>query len=262
MNNIMNPGSVWVGGGPKKDAVLTPVNLDWDQSHGLIKLKHVEGRIIVAIDIEKKNQHSFEDGTVIRIERKYNNFNRRETEPVNATVVSAENIPEGSEILIHHNSNHETNLIRNYQSLSGKVEADSIRYFSIAENEAFVWHDGKEWKPLPGYDFALRVFRPYNGSLQGIEPEQIKNTLYLTTGEYKGLICHTIKYVDYELVFQDRNNRENRLIRVRTNGDEKTKREEEIVCINHDLTNKLNRGELYVGLSRSDAKPVIQLINY
>lgn len=225
------------------------------------KLLHTAGRIIVAIDTEKKNQHAFEDGTVIRIERKYNNFNRRHTEPVNAIVVSAENIPEGSEVLIHHNSNHETNMILNYQSLSGKVEADSVKYFSISETDAFVWYDGKEWQPLPGFDFALRVFRPYLGSIQGIEPEQIPNTLYLTTGEYKGLICHTIKYVDYELIFQDKNNRENRLIRVRTNGDEKTKREEEIVCINHNLTKELNDGKLFVGLTKIDAKLLNEYIN-
>ena len=223
------------------------------------KLKHTDGRIVVAIDMEKKNQHAFEDGTVIRIERKYNNFNRRHTEPVNAIVVSAENIPEGSEVLIHHNSNHDTNRILNYQSLSGRVEADSVKYFSISENDAFVWFDGKHWQPLPGFDFALRVFRPYLGSIQGIEPEQINNTLYLTTGEYKGLICHTIKYVDYELIFQDKNNRENRLIRIRTNGDEKTKREEEIVCINHNLTRELNEGRLYVGLDKSTAKPINEL---
>lgn len=223
------------------------------------KLLHTEGRMVVAIDMEKKNQHAFEDGTVIRIERKYNNFNRRHTEPVNAIVVSAEHIPEGSEVLIHHNANHETNRILNYQSLSGAVEADSVKYFSISENEVFVWHDGKDWHPLPKYDFALRVFRPYLGSIQGIEPEQIKNTLYLTTGEYKGKICHTLKYVDYELIFQDRNNRENRVIRVRTNGDEKSKMEEEIVCVNHNLTRELNEGKLFVGLSTSDAKPINKL---
>lgn len=220
------------------------------------KLTHVEGRIIISLDTERKNQHAFEDGTVIRIERKYNNFNRRETEPINAVVVSAEHIPEGSEILIHHNANHEANLINNYQSLSGKVEADSVKYYSISETEAFVYYDGKEWQPLPGYDFALRVFRPYLGTLQGIEPELIKNTIYMTTGEYKGLICHTVFAVDYEIIFQDFNNRENRVIRVRTNGDPKTKREEEIVCINHGLTKEYNEGKLWIGLSKSDAKPI------
>lgn len=228
------------------------------------KLTYVEGRIIVALDVEKKNWHQFENGTKIRIERKYDNFNRRHTEPINAIVVSAEHIPEGSEILIHHNSNHETNLIHNYQSLSGNVEASSIKYYSISEHDAFVWRekDGMEWMPLPGFDFALRLFRPYSGKLiQGIEPELIANTLLMTTGKYKGLVCHTIRAVDYEIIFQDLNNRENRLIRVRTNGCEKTKREEEIVCINHKLTQELNRGEIYAGLTPSDAKQVVQLIN-
>jgi len=223
------------------------------------KLTHTTGRIIIKMDTEKKNWHQFEDGTKIRLERKYDNFNRRHTEPINAIVVSAENIPEDSEILIHHNANHETNLIHNYQSLSGKAQADSIRYYSISESDAFVWRNGGEWMPLPGYDFALRVFKPYTGPLEGIEPELVKNTLYMTTGEYNGLICHTIRAVDYEIIFQDTNNRESRLIRVRTNGDEKAKREEEIVCINHNLTKELNEGRLYVGLDKSTAKPINKL---
>src|SRR5690349_1604677 len=124
-------------------------------------LTHVENRIIVSIDLDKKNWHQFDDGTKIRIERKYDNFNMRHVNPVNAIVVSGNGLTEGSEVLVHHNAIHETNLINNYQSLSGKAIASNIKYYSILENEAFAWHDGNEWKPLPGFDFALRVFKAY-----------------------------------------------------------------------------------------------------
>ena len=66
------------------------------------KLKHVEGRIIVSVDHESKNSHKFADGTVIRLERDYNNLNRRQTQPTNAIVISGKDISKGSEILIHH----------------------------------------------------------------------------------------------------------------------------------------------------------------
>lgn len=223
------------------------------------KLVHIEGRIIVSVDMNYKNFHTFQDGTKISLERKYDCFDQKYKQPVNAIVVSAEHIPEGSEILIHHNATHETNIIHNYQKLSGTTEAADIRYFSILESEAFVWRNEDEWRPLPGYDFALRVFRPYKGTLHGIEPTLIKNVLFVTTGEYKGLICHTLKAVDYELIFQDTTGREKRLIRIRTNGDPKTQREEEIVAISHGLTDEYSKGELLVGLSKSDAKPINEL---
>lgn len=178
------------------------------------KLKHIESRIVVKMDMNYKNSHTFEDGTKIRLERRFDNFDNRYTQPINAIVVSADNIPDGSEILCHHNVGHPTNQIFNYQPLSGDVQASDIRYFSISVDEAFVYRekDSTEWRPLPGYDFALRVFKPYLGTIQGIEPTLIKNTMLMTTGEYKGLICHTLKYCDYELIFQDLNGRESRLI--------------------------------------------------
>jgi hypothetical protein len=223
------------------------------------KLGYTEGRIIVQVDMEYKNSVAFADGTKIRLERKYDNFDQKYTQPVNAIVISGKDIPEGSEILIHHNATHATNFIHNYKPLSGKNEASDIKYYSILETEAFAWRNGDEWQPLPGYDFALRVFRPYFGPLDGIEPTQIKNTLYLTTGEYKGLICHTVKAADYEIIFQDTNGRERRLLRTRTNGDPKRQMEEEVVAINHKLTEELYDGKIYVGLNKSDAKPVNEL---
>lgn len=225
------------------------------------KLIHTEGRIVVKVDVESKNSHTFQDGIKIRLERKYDNFNQRYTQPVNAIVVSAETIPGGSEILIHHNACHDTNKIFNYVPLSGKETGGDIKYFSIREDEAFAWLDKTEWHPLPGFDFALRVFKPYNGILQGIEPTLIKNVLYITTGHYKGLVCHTLMASDYEIIFQDVNGREGNLIRVRTSEDKKAQREEEISVIDHSLTEQVLNRELLVGITIKDAKPLIQLIN-
>lgn len=225
------------------------------------KLRNVEGRIVVSVDIEAKNWHTFEGGITIRRERKYDNFNLRFVNPVNAIVVSAENIPEGSEILIHHNSTHDTSRIFNFQSLSGDEIASNIRYFSIPEAEAFAWYDkeSKSWQPLPGFDFALRVFKPYKGILEGVEPTLIKDCLYVTTGEYKGLICRTLKSCDYQIIFQDTNGREGNLIRFRSVEDLKTQRELEIVAIDHTLTEQLQNGDLIVGITKSDAKPLKEI---
>jgi hypothetical protein len=83
----------------------------------------------------------------------------------------------------------------------------------------------------------------------------------MTTGEYKGLVVRTIKAVDYEIVFREPNTgQESRLIRCRPNGvqhkEERLRREEEVVAIDHGLTQKLKDGQIIIGLSKKDAKPL------
>jgi hypothetical protein len=227
------------------------------------KLTHVEGRIIIKMDMEYKNSHTFEDGTKIRLERKYDNFDEKYTRPINAVVVSAENIPEGVEVLVHHNCTHDTNRIFNYQQLSGKVEASDIRYFSIKEDEAFAWYDeeSKRWMPIKGFDFALHVFKPYKGILEGIEPTPIKNTLWVTTGEYKDKACMTLVASNYKIIFQDRNGREGNLIRFRSEENPITMRECEVVLFHHEYTEKILSGQYYVGVTISDAKPLKEYLH-
>jgi len=67
----------------------------------------------------------------------------------------------------------------------------------------FAWHDGKDWQPLKPFDFALRIFKPYKGAIQGIEPTLINDTLFVTSGELKGKAVKTIKASDYQIVFQN-----------------------------------------------------------
>ena len=220
-------------------------------------LKHIEGRVIVSVDLEAKNWHSFEDGTKIRLERQFNELNRRLTEPVNAIVISAENIPQGSEILVHPNAPTETNKIHNYLPFSGDALESNIQYFSIPEDQCFAYfNESGEWQTLPPYETALRVFKPYQGFLTGIDPTQYSETLFVTSGRLSGQVVKTVKAADYEVVFQDKNGREGRLIRFRPDGDPKTKREEEAVAILNVETELVNKGELFVGLSTKDAKPL------
>lgn len=222
-------------------------------------LKHVEGKVIVQVDLESKNWHVFESGIKIRRERQYDNLNKRETHPVNAIVISGENIPAGVEILVHPNAPSETNKINNYAKLSGKEEDSDIKYYSIPEDQCFIWRDeNNQWQPLPPYDTALRVFKPYTGFIEGIEPTKLKNTLYVTSGEYKGKVVATLDACDYQIVFQDVTGREGNIIRFRPNGCEKTQREPEAIAILNEITDKVNSGEYYVGLTTSDAKPIKQ----
>lgn len=227
------------------------------QKDNMENLKHVEGKIIVKVDHESKNSHRFADGTVIRLERDYNNLNRRETQPTNGIVISGENIPSGSDILVHHNATSETNRIHNYIPLSGKETSSDIKYYSIPEEQCFLWRDENNiWQPIAPYETALRVFKPYKGILHNIEPSVLKNTLYVTSGNLKGKVVATIEAVDYVVVFQGINGTEEQIIRFRPNGDAKTKREPEAIAVMNELTEKIKKGEYYVGIEVKDAKPI------
>lgn len=216
-----------------------------------VSLKHVYGKVVIKIDMESKNTHTFSDGTVIRRERKYNNFNFREVNPSNAIVISAENIPAGAEILVDYTSIHDSNRIFDYES--GSLD---INFYSVKEEECYAWREGKgEWKPTTNCEFGLRIYKPYEGVIKGVEPTFIKDILYVTTGNLKGNVVNTLKGCDYQIVFQNDEGKEGALIRFKHSEDEGFDREE-IICINHELTEKVKKGKLYIGYTPSDAKPL------
>jgi hypothetical protein len=233
------------------------------------RLTHVERRILLKVDLNFKNNHTFSNGVTIKLERRYENFDRKYTEPVSGEVISGEGIPKGSLILFHHNGCREENEILNHGQLSGEEIASDIKYFSVVEEECYAWKDADgEWQPMPTFDFALRVFEKYEGIIQGIEPTLIKDTLYMRTGEYAGKVVRTLKATDYEIVFREPNTgQESRLIRCRPNGDykwisgdEKMGREPEVVAIDNNLTKKVNNKQVLIGLNKSDAKPINEYI--
>lgn len=224
-----------------------------------MSLKSVSGRVVIRIDIESKNSWKFSNGTTIRLERQYNNFNRRETTPTNAIVVHSEFIPEGSEILVHQNATNESNRIYNHQQSS---DIGDIRYYSIPEDHCFIWKDTDgNWQPLPPYETALRVFRPYKGLISAIEPTLLKDTLWVTSGELKSTCVATLKASDFQVVFQDSNGKEGNVIRFRPYGDEKHEREPEAIAILNAETKNIKEAKLYVGLSPSDCKPLNEFIH-
>ena len=218
-----------------------------------MKLKAPSNRVIIKIDLESKNSHTFKDGTKIKLERVYDNFNMRYVKPVNAEVVDAKDIPTGAEILIHHNATHDTYKIFNYQRPTTEASSD-IQYFSIPIEECFMWREGKGsiWNALNNFVTALRIFKPYNGMLEGIEPEVMNNKLYITSGELKGKAVNTVISSDYEIIYQNEDGTEGRIIRLRYFPDGNDRNE--ITAINDNLTELVKNGDLWVGYSKSDAK--------
>jgi len=213
-------------------------------------LRHIEGKVIVKVDVDGKDSWTFENGQKIEYKRRFNNFNQRETQPVNAFVISGEGMKKGSEILIHANSIHDTNRIFDY-----KEDNKSVQYFSIQNEMCFAWYDEdkKEWQPLPPYELALRVFEPYDGIITNIEPKQLKDTLFVLSGEFKNKVVRTLVACDYQIIYQGKNGREQSLIRFRPSGTEE--REAEAIAILDEITEKVLSGKLLIGFTTSDAKP-------
>ena len=213
-----------------------------------------EGRIIISLDRESKNSHTFQSGLKIRLERDWNNLNRRETQPVNAFVIDGEDIKPNSEILIHPNATHATNQIFDFKKLSGVVEGSDIKYYSVPSDKCYAWYDEDEkvWKPLRNFDFALRVYKPYDGPILGIDPELIPDVLYVATGEFKGQVVHTLKACDYEIIFQGRDGAEERLIRFRHFPGQDNEREE-VIAVSQYLTSLVDQGNLIIGLTPTTA---------
>jgi hypothetical protein len=218
-----------------------------------MKLKAPSNRVIIKVDLESKNSHTFKDGTKIKLERVYDNFNMRYVKPVNAEVVNAKDIPVGSEILIHHNATHDTYKIFNYQRPTAEASSD-MQYFSIPIEECFMWRDkkGSTWNALNNFITGLRIFQPYTGFLEGIEPTLVKNKIYVTSGELAGNVVGTVISSDYEIIYQDDDGTEGKIIRLRyyPEGNDRN----EVISIEHEMTNKVKTGELLVGYSISDAK--------
>jgi hypothetical protein len=177
----------------------------------------------------------------------------RYVKPVNAEVVDAKDIPTGAEILIHHNATHDTYKIFNYQRPTTEASSD-IQYFSIPIEECFMWREGKGsiWNALNNFVTALRIFKPYKGMLQGIEPEVMNNKLYITSGELKGRAVNTVISSDYEIIYQNDDGTEGRIIRLRYYPDGNDRNE--IIAINDNMTELVENGDLWVGYSKSDAK--------
>ncbi len=223
-----------------------------------MKLKAPSNRVIIKVDLESKNSHTFKDGTKIKLERVYDNFNMRYVKPVNAEVVDAKDIPSGSEILIHHNATHDTYKIFNYQRPTTEASSD-IQYFSIPIEECFMWREekGSSWNALNNFVTALRIFKPYKGILDGIEPEIMNNKLYITSGELKGRAVNTVISSDYEIIYQNDDGTEGRIIRLRYYPDGNDRNE--IIAINDNMTELVENGDLWVGYSKSDAKQLKEL---
>lgn len=217
-------------------------------------IKAIWKRIFISVKMDLKSFHSFNDGTKIILNRDVDNFDKKYVRPVNGIVIDSDIIPKGAEILIHHNATHGTYELPDYKGFDGEYISSNEKFFSIPESECFAWRLGNEdWKPMKGFEFGLRIFKPYTGTLSGILPTIIKNKLLITTGEFKDVAVMTKSACDYEIIYQGEDGKEKRLIRLRHFNEPENIREE-IIAKDHETTKRINDGSLLVGLNINDCK--------
>tara|TARA_R110000868_G_scaffold180622_2_gene421249 strand:+ start:6549 stop:7376 length:828 start_codon:yes stop_codon:yes gene_type:complete len=219
-------------------------------------LKHTKGRVIVVADKEQKNYTSFSDGTTIRLERDYNNLDRKYTQQCLGKVIDAESIPKGSLVLFHHNALHDTYKVFNHSLLDGQEITSGVSIYSIPENQCYLYKEteNSEWMPCTVFATALRVFEPYKGMLEGVLPTKIKDSLYVLTGTYKGQVVKTQKACDAEIIFRNEKGTDSNIIRFRPLGDIESDREPEAICLMNELTERVDKNELLIGISDKDCK--------
>lgn len=219
-------------------------------------IKHAEGKVLIKVNKEQKNKHTFSNGVTIELRRNYNNLNHSYTQQTLGEIISADGIPYGAMVLYFFNSLHETYKIRNHSFLTKKEKEEGYEIYAIHEEECYLWKMPGEikWNPMKNYETAKRVFKPYEGPLSGIDPKKIKNVLYVETGELKGKVVHTLVACDAEIVFRNEKGVDERIIRFRPFGNEKEKREPEAIAIDESLTKLVQKGKYLIGLTPSDAK--------
>lgn len=82
------------------------------------------------------------------------------------------------------------------------------------------------------------------------------------SGEFKEKVCKTLSHSDYTVIFQGDDGREKRIIRCRHFENEDDNEREEIIAVMTGLTNEIKKGNLYIGLTESDCKPLIKNASY
>ena len=88
--------------------------------------------------------------------------------------------------------------------------------------------------------------------MQGIDPTEVKNKIYVTSGDLAGNVVGTVISSDYEIIYQNDDGTEGKIIRLRYYPDGNDRNE--VISVEHELTEKVKNGDLLVGYSVSDAK--------
>lgn len=218
---------------------------------GVIPPKH---RVLIAVDLKYKNRVALGDsGIVLERERNFNDLNHRVTQPSQGFVINSDYLPIGAEILVSHNSFHETNKLFTFDN---EIELPNIGIFSVPKTECYVYRVGNgEWNACEGFLLGLKVFEPYNGIIEGIEPKEIKRLFFVTSKGYlQNKVVDTVNAAILPIIANDENYNEIIINRIRHYPSETDNVREEVLTINNEKTKQVLKGKLLIGNNSKDCK--------
>ena len=218
-------------------------------------MRAIGKNVIIKIQVTNKEIYNLAEGVDITISRGYE-FNRRLDYPSYGIIMDAKNIPTGAECLVHHNSTEACYIVPyGNEQLTEQEISDGFKVFSIDVDMCFVYRtDGGEWQPCEEYLITKRIFKKYSGKMVGIEPEVVKNRMFVVKGsdsydgevtDLSGLVLCTLVNCDYEIVYHNKQHKEERIIRTR---------HREIEAIDYGMTEQVKKGKLMVGLNPSNCE--------
>ena len=220
-----------------------------------IKMKALTGFVIIKIDTRQKERYRL-GGTdiVLDITRGFN-WNQREDRPTLATIIDGENLPSGTDVLVNYLALEPVYEILDEDILTKHEKQQGYKILSIPNDMCFAYFHKGEWHPCKEYLITMRVYKPYGGMLLGVEPVLVKNIMYVVKGysegtekdkvDLSGKVAVTLDWADYEIIWTNRDNQEERIIRTR---------DREVIGIDNSALEKINKGEYLIGLSPKTAK--------
>lgn len=216
-----------------------------------MNLKATARNVLCYIETDNKEKYKFKSGVELYVVRGFN-YNLREDNPSIAEVIDGEGFEQGDLILVHHNASHPTYHIEGIEAQGGQIIKN---LYSVPQDMIFCRKgaENKDWIPNKDFLITLRVYKPYAGLIQGVQPDLVVNRLYVVKGDVdgynmEGKVACVSPYSDYEIIYRE-DNIEKSVIRTRSR---------EILGVDLSATEKVLSGEYLVGNNLSDTKKLNQ----
>lgn len=216
-------------------------------------MKAIKNFVLIKIDVTQKEKYALTKDVTIQIIKGFS-FNLRVERSSMGYVIDGEGLPHGSKLLINYLGLEPTYHVPNYNYLTEEEVKEGYKVINIPKDMAFAYNSGTGWIPCEDYLITLRIFKPYKGLMTGIEPQIVKNRMFVVAGydnydgektDLSGLVAVTTPNCDYHITYHDTDNKQYDLMRSMNR---------EIEAIDYDMTEKLNNGELLIGYSPNDCK--------
>ena len=143
-------------------------------------MKHLNGNILIKMDVNQKGKLQWVDGGVFEIQKGYD-FNLRLEKSSLAIVISGNDLPTGANVLVHHLSGEPMYLIDDPELLTKEETKESSPTLPVTDNaDAYRvlknFYVSEKASLLNGFNqYVFSVFRSANKSQIGKQVEKLFN---------------------------------------------------------------------------------------